>query len=211
MTGWGYPYSEWPQSLKDEYAYNPTKAKQLLAAAGYPNGFNTDVVADNTKDMDLMQIVQSNLAAIGVKMEIRPLDAASWVAFVLRAPHKEDALAFRSGGPLGNSYSPIRMLQLFRTGYPADFGMVSDPVFDAFYVNAMAATSVDAIKKIVHDANKMVAEQHYAISLLQPNLFSFYQPWLKGYNGQDNALKSVAGFYLSRYWIDGSVKKSLGH
>ena len=47
MTGWGFPYDQWPQDLKDEYAYNPTAAKQLLAAAGYPNGFKTDIVADN--------------------------------------------------------------------------------------------------------------------------------------------------------------------
>ena len=210
MTGWGYPYDQWSQDLKNQYVYNPTAAKQLLTTAGYPTGFSTDVVADSTKDMDLMQIVQSYFAAVGVKMEIRPMDAASWVTFVLRGK-KEDALAFRSGGPLGNNYSPIRMLQLFRTGYPADFGMVSDPAFDAFYPAAMAATSVDGIKQIVHDANKMVAEQHYALSLLQPNLFSLYQPWLKGYNAQNNAIGTIAGFYLSRFWVDGSVKKSLGH
>jgi len=210
MTGWGYPYEQWSQSLKDEYKFDPVAAKKLLSAAGYPNGFKTNVVADSTKDMDLMQIVASNLAAVGVTMEIRPMDAASWVTFVLRG-HKEDAMAFRSGGPLGNSYSPIRMLQLFRTGYPADFGMVSDPVFDAFYPAAMSASSVDGIKTIVKNANKMVAEQHYALSLLQPNLFSLNQPWLKGYNAQNYALQTVCGFYTSRFWIDASAKKSFGH
>ena len=71
MTGWGFPYSQWPQDLKDQYAYNPTAAKQLLAAAGYPNGFNTDVVVDAAADMDLLQIVKSYFAAIGVNMDIR--------------------------------------------------------------------------------------------------------------------------------------------
>jgi hypothetical protein len=75
----------------------------------------------------------------------------------------------------------------------------------------MNASSVDAIKKIVADANKMVAEQHYALSLLQPDLFSLYQPWLKGYNAQTYALSNVAGFYTARYWIDSGVKKSFGH
>jgi len=28
MTGWGFPYEEWPQDLKDEYAYNPAAAKK---------------------------------------------------------------------------------------------------------------------------------------------------------------------------------------
>ena len=54
MKGWGFPYEEWPQDLKDEYAYNPTAAKKLLADAGYPNGFKTNVVADTAGDMDLI-------------------------------------------------------------------------------------------------------------------------------------------------------------
>ena len=50
MTGWGFPYAEWPQDLKDEYAYNPVAARKLLADAGYPNGFKTNIVADTASD-----------------------------------------------------------------------------------------------------------------------------------------------------------------
>jgi len=28
MKGWGWPYEQWPQDLKDDYAYNPTAAKK---------------------------------------------------------------------------------------------------------------------------------------------------------------------------------------
>jgi len=42
MKGWGFPYEEWPQELKNEYAYNPVLARKLLADAGYPNGFETN-------------------------------------------------------------------------------------------------------------------------------------------------------------------------
>ena len=71
MTGWGCHINQWPQDLKDQYAYNPTAAKQLLAAAGYPNGFNTDVVADTAADLDLLQIVKSYFAAVGIDMDIQ--------------------------------------------------------------------------------------------------------------------------------------------
>ena len=63
MKGWGFPYEEWPQDLKDEYAYNPTMSRQLLAEAGYPDGFKTNIVADATGDMDLLKIVKSYFAA----------------------------------------------------------------------------------------------------------------------------------------------------
>ena len=61
MKGWDSRIEEWPQDLKDEYAYNPALARKLLADAGYPDGFKTDIVADTTGDMDLLQISKSIL------------------------------------------------------------------------------------------------------------------------------------------------------
>jgi hypothetical protein len=92
---------------------------------------------------------------------------------------------------------------------------VNDPVFEAFYGQAMAATNMDEIKKVVKDANLYVAQQHFAISLLQPKIFTMYQPWLKGYNGQNNALTGdkcprFLYSYGARFWIDQNLKKSLG-
>jgi len=41
-------------------------------------------------------------------------------------------------------------------------------------------------------------------------------PWLKGYNGQNRSIPGtlvpfLEGFYGARFWIDPSVKKSLGY
>jgi ABC-type transport system substrate-binding protein len=52
LTGWGFPYEQWPQELKNEYVYNPKEAKKLLADAGYPDGFKTNIVANTSADMD---------------------------------------------------------------------------------------------------------------------------------------------------------------
>ena len=101
MKGWGLPYEDWPQDLKDEYAYNPMAAKKLLADAGYPDGFKTNIVADVAGDMDLLQIVKSYFARVGIDMEIRPMESAALVALSNRQKH--DQMACRSGGPLGSS------------------------------------------------------------------------------------------------------------
>ena len=213
--GWGFPYDQWPQDLKNEYSYNPTMAKKLLADAGYPNGFNTNIVADNSGDMDLLQIVKSYFAQVGINMDIRTMDTVSWTTFV-QVNRKQDQLAYRSASSLGATTDLIRQLQRFRTNYPANFLLVTDPVFDAFYTKAMAANSVDDVKQVMRDANEYVARQHLAISLLQPNLLALYQPWLKGYNGQDRLGMQSAGrgllfFYTARFWIDLNLKNSMGH
>ena len=79
MKGVGFPYEEWPQDLKDEYAYSPEAAKKLLADAGYPNGFKTNIVADAAGDMDLLRVVKSYFNQVGIDMEIRLMDTASWI------------------------------------------------------------------------------------------------------------------------------------
>jgi peptide/nickel transport system substrate-binding protein len=213
--GWGLPYDQWPQDLKDEYAYNPTQAKKLLADAGYPTGFKTNVVAEASADIDMLQIIQSYWSAIGIDMEIRTMDTASWNIFV-RVQKKYDQLSFRSNGSLGLAFEPMTQLTQFQTGNSSNYYGLSDSGFDAFYPKALSATNIDEIKQIVKDANLLVARQHYLISLLQPVTFGLCQPWLKGFTYPIGAVGSssgpfMIGFYGARYWIDQNLKKSLGH
>ena len=215
MTGYGFPYNQWPQDLKDEYAYNPTAAKKLLSDAGYPNGFKTNVIAQTDSDLDLIQVVKSYFAAVGIDMSISTMDNATWTAYV-RAGHKHDQLVFRNIGSLGLTYDPTHQVSRFMTGYIMNWVIVSDPVFDALSAKAMASTSADDMKQVLKDMNEYVARQHFAISLLQPASFNLYQPWLNGYNGQNqsglwNAADHLVGFYSARFWIDQKLKKSMGH
>ena len=213
LTGWGYPYSEWPQSLKDEYAYNPTAARKLLDDAGIPAHYDTNIYLDSNADRDLVQIVKSEFLAIGVNLDIRPLDSATFASFI-NTKHSNDALVMRNSGALGLAFYPLRHLLRYGTGQPANAAMVTG--FDHFYTDALAATTVDQVKQIVRAANIDVAQNHYSISLLCPMNFFFCQPWLKGFNAQYGSFAGTNGpfflyFYGARWWIDGSLKKSMGY
>jgi ABC-type transport system substrate-binding protein len=76
MEGWGFHYEDWPQDLKDEYAYNPAAAKKLLAEAGHAHGFKTNIVVQADSDMGLLKIVQSYFAQVGIEMET--ISTTSW-------------------------------------------------------------------------------------------------------------------------------------
>jgi len=212
LVGWGYPYSDWPQALKDEYAYNPTNAKANLAAAGYTSGFSTDVVANSSGNMDLLAILQSEFASIGINMSIRLMDNTSWNSYV--RGRSQDALAYNSGASLGLSFIPSRQFQRFQTGYPINWCAISDPVYDGFVAASQTATTVDGVKKALHDANVYVANNLWIISLPGPDSFSCYSPWFKGFSNQPYALGGMCllgGFYTARYWIDSNLKKSMGY
>ena len=63
------------------YAYDVAKAKALLAEAGHPDGFETELFAMNTDpNPRIAQAIQQDLAAIGIKANIQSLAQANVIA-----------------------------------------------------------------------------------------------------------------------------------
>lgn len=55
------------------------KAKQLLAAAGYPNGLTIKVIQTELSDMlGLMQVVQAQLQRAGIRLDFQMIEHSAW-------------------------------------------------------------------------------------------------------------------------------------
>lgn len=64
------------------YKFDLKQAKQLLAAAGFPNGFKTTYKANSSlpEDVATGQILKQQLKTIGIDVEIMQLDTTTWVS-----------------------------------------------------------------------------------------------------------------------------------
>jgi ABC-type transport system substrate-binding protein len=77
------------------YVFDPDKAKALLAEAGFPDGFTTELYSMNVDpNPRIAQAIQQDLAAIGIKAELQSLSQA----VVIDAGGQGNAPMLWSGG-----------------------------------------------------------------------------------------------------------------
>ncbi|MDQ0189881.1 hypothetical protein JI721_05205 [Alicyclobacillus cycloheptanicus] len=69
------------------YSYNPTKAKELLKEAGYPNGLTLDFDTSPSYDQRVVQAIQAELGQIGIKVKIDNMDQSTYLEKVQSPSH----------------------------------------------------------------------------------------------------------------------------
>ncbi|CAN5845192.1 ABC transporter substrate-binding protein [soil metagenome] len=132
------------------------KAKELLTEAGYPDGFTFDLYVTSTYDFlrTPAEIIQANLADIGVSLNIVPEDWSIYLPKVL--DHDFDATIL---GESGQSDPDDFLYDVFHTGGGGNLGLYSNPDLDALLEQGRQVADPEKRKAIYTEAQQLILDE----------------------------------------------------
>jgi len=140
------------------YSFDPAKAKQLLAGAGYPNGFSIDLLSAGNPSAQVEAIV-ANFAKIGVKANIVDQQFASALGNWRDGKYAMFMINWGSYGIADSSMSTSP----FFTGTPDD--RVKDPELMKLLKEADSSVDPELRKQNFAAALRKIADQAYWLPL----------------------------------------------
>jgi len=198
------PLEKLPANVQELYSHNVTKAKQLLATAGYTTGFNVSVLTYNTPTyIDYLSLIQDMWADIGVTMTIDSKDLATYSARI-RAKNY-DSMMYYSSSAIWYKLMNFTGLSQYNMSY------VNDPVCNEALARSLELIGVDedAMAKNHAELVPYVVEQCFQISKPSPYTYTLWWPWVKNWNGELNIGYYNGASYLKYRWCDQNLKKEI--
>lgn len=145
------------EDLTDYYEYNIAKAKELLAEAGYPNGFSfTITVPSNyTPHVDSAQVVVELLNQVGIQAKIELVEWNTWYEDVYKGRDFEATVC----GMDASTLTASAMLARFTSDSSKNFIGFSNADYDAAYAAAVSTTDDAAQVEAFRQCQRILTEE----------------------------------------------------
>ena len=134
-------------------AYDPAQAKQLLADAGYPNGFDAGFYNCDSSYANLGEAVLNNLGEVGIRTKLRPLERAAYIKAYTEKSYKNIIQA----GPAGFGNAATRLESHAVTGGTFTYGTYPD--LDALFLKQAGELDYKRREAILHQMQQIVYER----------------------------------------------------
>lgn len=141
------------------FEYNPAKARQLLAEAGYPNGFSTSIVLNDTPQrIDTAEIAQNMLAQVGINVEVKLVEWAAYLDMTARGEHEMYILGWVTvtGDP---DYGLHATFHSSNFGAPGNRSFYSNSEVDRLLDAGRRETNIAKRQQLYFDAQQIIHDE----------------------------------------------------
>jgi peptide/nickel transport system substrate-binding protein len=183
------------------YPYDPQKAKQLLAAAGFANGFKTTIYYESqyTDIRDACVAAQSYLRSVGIDAQLQGIEMAKMTDLMTKG-WKNGLIVTRT--TMGTNYSPINTIERNFTTLGTNQVALTHPAeVESLMKQALAETDQKKLAKDMQDINKLLIDDYCTVIPLysRTNMWAAYPQvhdagWILG----NDATKNPGDTWLSK-------------
>lgn len=155
--------------------YNPSEAKRLIAQAGVKSGATVKMWSSNRFPYQAVgQVIQADLAAIGIKVDYIPMEYDAFVTFTGKSPAGillwAWELAYPSGSYIVDSAFTTSAMKAGCCNYP----WYSSEAFDRLTVEAHRSTSKSQIASLYRQMDKTIVQDEILwVPLIYPTRLDF--------------------------------------
>ena len=199
------PMEKLPANVQELFSYNPTKAKEMLAAAGYPN-LNVSVICYNTpSQVDFLSLIKQMWAQVGITLTFDARDYATWTTRMTTRNYGANEMLYAYSSGSWQSFDNINGPKQFNTSY------VNEPKIAEVAAKVSDYIGIDDLKlaQIHADLMPYVIEQCWVIPKPNPYSYVVWWSWRKNWNGELNVGFYNTPSYLKYTWTDMALKKQL--
>jgi peptide/nickel transport system substrate-binding protein len=197
-------------TIQDIYKYDPVKAKQMLAEAGYPDGFSATIYTQNNEaNVDYLAVIKDMWAKINVTIDIKPLEIG---VFNNRWYSRDYEDLFFAGFASPGTFRTMVSTQGSGGGYNLSY--IVDSRLENGKTDMLTAFNKgdDAGCARIHkELQAVMYEECWIISTPAQVGSQLWQPWLKNYHGE-TAVGILNNYGWAKWvWLDQDLKTKSGY
>lgn len=148
------------------YEYNVAKAQSLMEEAGYADGFKCELSIRNGAEI-ASQLIQADLAAIGITVKINQMEAAAFTEYVSNG-NTQLFIMSRSGGS-ADSY--VSMFHSEAFGLDGNRMFYANDEMDALLAESHATLDMTARNEVYRKIQENINEHAPVLPLYAPTIF----------------------------------------
>ncbi|MDO5047615.1 MAG: ABC transporter substrate-binding protein [Anaerococcus sp.] len=169
--------AEYFNDLGELFPYDVEKSKALLKEAGLEEGFSftLTVPSDYRYHMDTAELIQAQLAEVGIEVTLDPIEFSTWLDKVYANKDYESTVV----GFIGY-IDPIRILDRYKSDNSKNYLNYKSEEYDKAIEEAKLADSDEKLTQEVKRAQEIIAEDVPGVFLTDPDSVSGLNDELTG-------------------------------
>ena len=144
------------EDLTDYYPYDPERAMELLAEAGYPDGFTMTITVPSNyqPQIDTAQVLVEQLKAVGITAEIQLVEWGTWLDETYTNRQFQSTVV----GVDASNMTARALLERFTSTAGDNFINYSDSDYDALFAQVQTAADDDARTELYKEMERNLTE-----------------------------------------------------